>query len=272
MAIDTQDNTDTDTGAAEDLLGGEMKTGTDDTGADNKGNGGGSDDAGGSGSSDGSFDFSAAVAELPDELKSNESIKGFGSLEDMAKAAAQAKDLSAPEAYKDLDFDGITGTPEEAKAWEGVFKDANVSQSSAEKLIAATREMNEKAVAAAREAGAEALKKEHGNALDQVLADAKAGIAHFGGKDLQEVILASGFGSDPRMVNAWAKVKELITEDTHHGTGGGGTGMSPAMATEKISELKLDKEFMVAYKSAIAPGHKEAVEKMAKLHKIAAGG
>lgn len=265
--------------AAEDLLGGDIGTdggdgagGNDGAGEGSQGDGGSADGAGSGSSSDGSFDFSAAVAELPEDLKSNESIKGFESLEDMAKAALQSKDLMAPEAYKELDFEGIAGTPEEAKAWEGVFKDANVSQSSAEKLIAATKEMTEKSQIAAREAGVEALKKEHGNSFEQVLIDAKAGIAHFGGKDLQDAILASGLGSDPRMVNAWARAKEAISEDTHHGTGGGGTGMSATVAVEKIAELKMDTEFMKKYRSAIEPGHKEAVEKMEKLHKISAGG
>lgn len=262
------ENNNDDGDKAGDLLGGEIDDGN--KAGDGSGGGSGDDGTGSSGSNDGGFDFKAAVAQLPDDLKGNEALGKFESFEDLAKAALSAGSMSAPEGYKDLNFEGVTSSDEEAKAWSGVFKEANISQASAEKLLEATRALSKDSADKAVAAGTESLKKEHGGNFDQVIKDAKSAMAHFGGAELQEAILQSGFGSDPRLINAFAKMKSLMSEDTMHGTGGGNTGLSKEAAQEKLAELKMDKDFMKAYRMANEPGHKEAVEKMEKLHKILA--
>jgi len=125
--------------------------------------------------------------------------------------------------------------------------------------------------AQAEEQGVASLRTEWGQAFDQKLGDAKAGLAHYAEGDLVAYLEQSRLGNDPRLIKTFAKLGAQLREDGIVGRGGAGDGgmKSPTEARQEIAALRQDAQFSKAYMDGKAPGHKEAVERMSRLHQMA---
>ena len=80
----------------------------------------------------------------------------------------------------------------------------------------------------------------------------------------------SGMGNHPEMLRVFAKVGELMGEDSLVvGTGLGSSQLSPEQAQQEIQALYSDKEFSKSYRDNKDPAHKTAMSKMERLFKQA---
>ena len=110
-----------------------------------------------------------------------------------------------------------------------------------------------------------------GAAFDQNLDLARRGLAHYAGEELVAELERSGLGDHPALIKAFAKLGRQAQEDGVLGKGAGGAAAqkSPAEAQQEIAALRNDDQFMKAYGKKSAPGHAEAIEKMARLYEQA---
>ena len=116
----------------------------------------------------------------------------------------------------------------------------------------------------------EALQKEWGSAFEQNLDLAKAAVKRYGGQDLFDHLDETGLGNDPRLIMAFAKIGRAVSDDEIIGGGHGQSFLrSPAEAKIEIQAKMRDGEFMKAYGDRDHPGHKGAIQEMAKLHESA---
>ena len=142
----------------------------------------------------------------------------------------------APEKYEDfklpedVKFEGETLT----KAQE-VFKELNLSQEQAQKLV----DFQAEQAASQTEAGVEAFhnnlkewenqsrtdKDFGGDKFDQNLGLAKKALDQFGNDDVSRLLNESGFGSHPEVLRLLVKVGATLKEDV---PGGGGHGVNDA--------------------------------------------
>lgn len=114
------------------------------------------------------------------------------------------------------------------------------------------------------------LKKEWGSAFEQNLDLAKAAVKRYGGQELFDHLDETGLGNDPRLIMAFAKIGRAVSDDEIIGGGHGQSFLrSPAEAKIEIQAKMRDGEFMKAYGDRDHPGHKGAIQEMAKLHESA---
>ena len=120
----------------------------------------------------------------------------------------------------------------------------------------------------AQEKTVAALKQEWGTAYDQKLSLAKQALDHYGGDALQRELDANGLGNSPVLARMLSKLGGQLQEDGVIGKGGGGGGdaLSPAEASQQINALYADAAFTKVYTDKNAPGHADAVARMAALH------
>lgn len=130
--------------------------------------------------------------------------------------------------------------------------DANRTHTSGEEMKTAMADAKKEAVAT--------LQKEWGNAFEQNMSLAHKAIDEFSGDgELRKMLNESGWGDDPRMVRAFAKVGRALSEDEVIG-GGGTQGFikSPDQAKAEMAAKKQDSEFMKRLTNAHVNGHPEA--------------
>ena len=114
------------------------------------------------------------------------------------------------------------------------------------------------------------LQKEWGKNYDGKMDYAKRAFAQFATPELSQLMDESGMGNHPEMLRVFAKVGELMGEDSLVvGTGLGSSQLSPEQAQQEIQALYSDKEFSKSYRDNKDPGHKTAMSKMEKLFKQA---
>ena len=118
--------------------------------------------------------------------------------------------------------------------------------------------------AAEKEEGMKALRGEWGAAADQNIGLCQRVVAEFGGADVQAVLNETGVGNDPRMVKFLAKLGRVMAEDGLMTTQD--LGKSSTDAQTEINKVMNDKSH--AYWNESAPGHKAAVEAMARLYEL----
>lgn len=124
--------------------------------------------------------------------------------------------------------------------------------------------------------GLEDLKKEWGgeekyNANIEI---AKKAVNTYGDKSLIEFLEKTGLGNHPSIIKAFAKAGENLKEDTiiENGKSNNNSFMNEESAKQEIVRLRNDPEFSKYYYSGKLEDrekHKECVEKMEYLHKIA---
>ena len=114
------------------------------------------------------------------------------------------------------------------------------------------------------------LQKEWGKNFDGKMDYAKRAFAQFASPELSQLMDESGMGNHPEMLRVFAKVGELMGEDSLVvGTGLGSSQLSPEQAQQEIQALYSDKEFSKSYRDNKDPAHKTAMSKMERLFKQA---
>ena len=125
---------------------------------------------------------------------------------------------------------------------------------------------SDEAVAAAEKQ----LRTDWGAAFDKNVNQVERLVNTFGTDELKTVLKDSGLNNNTHIIRFLGKVTEQLSEDTLKGEPPAGFDtMTPAAAQTKIKELKLDEKFMDAYMNPKNLGHKEALEKMEGLYKLA---
>lgn len=181
-----------------------------------------------------------------------------------------------PEGYKIPVPEGQADTL--AKAAAPVFHEAGLTQKQVDIVtkwwngqVASMGEADTKARAQQEEVDLQNLRGEWGGQYDQNVEAAKRAKRTFGLDDDAISKIESGYGT-AATIKLLAKLGLAIGEDS--GTPGEGRqafGSTKEQAQHEINTLKGDKMFMAAYMDARDPGHKAAVEKMSRLHMVAAG-
>lgn len=168
-------------------------------------------------------DAAAAEAEK-NKGKTPEQIKTEKEAAD--KKAADLKKLhGAPEQYGDFTMpDGVEVDKAKLEAISPVFKELNLSQEGAQKLVdfyaktvAETQNANAEAWKATRETwkvAAKADKEIGGEQYDAQVGLAKKGLAHFGTPELADYLDTYGGGDNPEVIRFLARVGSIVTEDT----------------------------------------------------------
>jgi hypothetical protein len=113
------------------------------------------------------------------------------------------------------------------------------------------------------------LKQEFGDKYDAKIDIARGALRKFGDTSLVETLDSTGLANNPGLVKFLIQVGESTMDDSAFGNGGGGGSGGPGSALQEIGKLKGDAEFMKVLSNRTLPGHKEAVERWASLHKSA---
>lgn len=117
------------------------------------------------------------------------------------------------------------------------------------------------------------LKAEWGDKFDVNVNIAKSVVQKFGDPDLVSYINEQG-GNDPRLIKALTRIGVAMMEDISRG-GNAGQHLQvtdQTRATQEITRLKGDKDFMAAMTKKDHPNHKAVVAQWLNLHKVAAPG
>lgn len=107
-----------------------------------------------------------------------------------------------------------------------------------------------------------ALKTEWGSNFDRNTELAYRASLTVGGDKFVEKMEATGLGNDPDMIRAFAKVGEMLGEDSLQGGGDG----SITSAQADIQSMQQDKEFLNALTTREHPGHDAAVQRWKTAH------
>jgi len=179
--------------------------------------------------------------QLPEGTITGETVEAFATF-------AHSKGLSAKQAGETLAwFEGITGTQLKA------FDDSLEAQYEATKAE---------------------LTAEFGNATQAKLDSAKAAFNQIpGGKEFIEKLVSAHMDNDVATMRFGVQLAAMMGEDRLVSLEQRNRGLahvnSPAEAQAEISKLQLDKEFRTVWMTDDAPGHKEAVKRLADLYKDA---
>lgn len=124
-------------------------------------------------------------------------------------------------------------------------------------------------VQAQQEAWEGELKQEYGTAFDERVAAARGAIREFGTPALQEALTASGLGSNPEFVRAFAKIGMALGSGPQFkdAEGSGQFGTTPDMAREQIASIRANPAL---YDESHAE-YKLLNEKLTQLNQLAFG-
>lgn len=129
---------------------------------------------------------------------------------------------------------------------------------------------NQASTAAAMNASAQALKQEWGAAYDQKLSLASRAAKHFGGDDLIKALNDSGFGNNPHLIRALAKVGANLGEGGLTTGGSGGFAMTPQEALKEANRIMGDRSG--PYWAKDHPEHNETVKRVNALFEMSNAG
>ena len=239
------------------------------------------------------------ASQMPPGLREEPSLKTFDSVDKLAKSYVNAvimiggnpdNMVAIPsEGVKWDDFYNKIGRPEKANDYQ--FGDENgeldgfrefahdtgLTQDQASNILKLYGDIQEEQEEA-HQNGLEELRtnttmelqKEWGKNYDGKMDYAKRAFAQFASPELSQLMDESGMGNHPEMLRVFAKVGELMGEDSLVvGTGLGSSQLSPEQAQQEIQALYSDKEFSKSYRDNKDPGHKTAMSKMERLFKQA---
>ena len=192
--------------------------------------------------------------------------------------------VGRPKTAKDYTIPKIEGMPEikaDDARWQKTATDlhkAGLTQKQAEVVLTRywedTKEAQTHVAQTTQQKMAEAeakLKTEWGDKYDVQLDLAKSVVTKFGDTELMDYINTGG-GNDPRLIKSLSKIGAAMMEDKSRG-GSAADGLQvtdQTRANQEINRLKLDKDFMDAFKVKTHPGHAAAVQQWMNLHKVAA--
>ncbi len=131
--------------------------------------------------------------------------------------------------------------------------------------------MNE-SLATQREQSLEQLRGEwKGNEFDVNVQLAQRAVKTFGSEELVKYLNESGEGDNPLLIKLFANIGKQLGEDQAFGGRSSQSGFvaGPEAAKAEIGKLQADADFQKAYLNKDAMGHKEAVERMERLFKVA---
>ena len=125
---------------------------------------------------------------------------------------------------------------------------------------------------AQREQALEQLRGEwKGNEFDVNVQLAQRAVKTFGSEELVKYLNDSGEGDNPMLIKLFANIGKQLGEDQAFGGRSSQSGFvaGPEAAKAEIGKLQTDTDFQKAYMNKDAPGHKEAVDRMERLFKVA---
>ena len=114
------------------------------------------------------------------------------------------------------------------------------------------------------------LKKEYGAAFDERVAAARSALREFGSPEMVKKLDATGLGSDPDFVRAFAKIGVSLGKGSQFKDGNeasGSFGTTPEMAKEQIAAIRNNPGLM----DKAHPEHKVLNEKLTRLNEMAHG-
>lgn len=239
---------------------------------------------------------------LPEELKSEASIKNFKDVQSLAKSYLNAqkmigaekisipgkhateedwqnvfKKLGLPESVDKYDVkfsDGVTIQEDFIKGFKEAALKAGVLPKQAQALASWFSDINkqsEETVAAEIKKNYETqvnnLKKEWGEAFNRNLSRAHGVLNKFADKELIEYLETTGLGNDTRLVKLFASIGESFKEDSVINPGEFSAAMTPKEALSEANKIMGDMGH--PYNRADHPNHKKAVEEVQALFKLA---
>lgn len=260
------------------------------------------------GQSGGQVDVNDWRASLPAELREHTALTPIKNVNDLAKSfvnaqelvgrkgvilpkdeadqegwAAVNKALGVPDVADDYKFpelelpEGMSIDEDMQKWFRQAAHKAGVPQRVAEQLYKeyAARQVDvfkgfQGQVEERRGAAEQTLRQEWGKDYDNRLAGAQRVLRTFGDETLAQHIESSGYGNDPHLIKLLSNIAGKMGNDVLvGGDNGGGFGMTPTMAKAEINSKRGDAEFMKAYMNADHQNHKNAVDEMQRLFKLA---
>jgi hypothetical protein len=81
-------------------------------------------------------------------------------------------------------------------------------------LVAQSQQQQQQQRQQRQEEAKKELKQELGEQYDEQISQAQRVVSQLGGEELKEALDESGFGDDPRMIRAWMKIAQAVSEDT----------------------------------------------------------
>lgn len=267
----------------------------------------GSQDAGQSGGGS-QVDANDWRSTLPEDLRAHTSLSPIKNVQELAKSfvhaqelvgkkgvilptdeadqegwAAVNKALGVPDLADDYKFpelelpEGMTIDEDMQKWFRQAAHKAGMPQRVVDKLYKDYAERQvaqftnyQKQMDERRGSAEQQLRQEWGKDYDNRLAGAQRLLRTFGDEQLVQYMDQSGYGNDPTLIRLFSNIAGKLGNDVLiEGGSGGGFGMTPTMAKAEINTKKGDAEFMKKYLNADQIGHKEAVEEMQRLFKLA---
>lgn len=114
------------------------------------------------------------------------------------------------------------------------------------------------------------LQREWGKNYDRKLDLAQRAVAQFATPEFSNLLDDTGLGNHKEVIGLFAKIGEILGEDTLVvGSGLGTKNQTPEQAQDEIRALYSDKDFSKSYRDNLDPGHKAAMSKMDRLYKQA---
>lgn len=218
---------------------------------------------------------------LAEDLRTNKSLEKFRGKDasELAKSYVNleklvgAKQPSAPEKYV---------LPDEANAIINdsileTAKKSNITQDQlkalADKLVEAKRAeliSLEGEVGAKLAQNKKELELEFGVNLDQRLDSVKAVMTKYGSDELNESLKESGVLHNAKFIKFLDKITQDVLQVKMVGTDyQAQKALTPSEAKAELNTKLADKEFNLAFRNALHPRHKEAVEKFSELSSVA---
>jgi hypothetical protein len=239
------------------------------------------------------------VSTMPEGLRDEPSLQTFKTVENLAKSYTNAvKKIGA-------DPERIITMPKEGESWDGFYNQigrpeapdgydfgddegvldefrefahgTNLTQDQAVNILNLYGDMQENEQQANEQAREDSkvdtqinLQREWGKNYDRKLDLAQRAVAQLSTPELNQLLEETGFGNNKEVVRLFAKVGEILGEDSLIvGSGLGGNNVTPIQAQEQIKALYEDKDFSKSYRDNLDPGHKSAMSKMDRLFKQA---
>lgn len=233
---------------------------------------------------------------LTEELRENKALKNFKDVEGLAKSYVHLNQLLGKKfenmSPEELDsYYTKLGRPEDSEGYKmpdsmapelgGWYKETafklGLTQDQARGLAESYMDIEQNIqkeqisqMEAQQEQWEASLKEEFGTAFEKRIEIAKKALRSYGGEELVNFLNETKLGSHPELVKAFAKIGKDMQEDSlTQSEASANFGVTPQEAKQKIAHLKRDPDFMKSYRSATAPGHREAVQEMRNLYEIA---
>ena len=237
---------------------------------------------------------------LPEGLREEPSLQTFDSVDKLAKSYVNAVKKIGGEP------DNLISIPKEGESWDGLYNQlgrpersdgydfgaddegtlddfkefahqTGLSQNQAENVLSLFSDIQEEEEKQRKQSiddlklsSEQDLQKEWGKNYDGKVDMATRAFAQFSSPELRSIMNDTGLGNHPEMIKVFAKIGEMLGEDSLVvGSGLGSAQMTPQQAQEEIQKLYSDKEFSQAYRDARDPGHKQAMNKMDRYFKLA---